>query len=145
MPPSSRSSGPISIVLQPTVFAGSVYGVTSQTATAPLARDRCRLPVWSASDGIQLSLRRVSSGPLLRDRTYDRRTPSRGPVWPEMAATRGKVEKPPGWGRDDKGSSPFPYLADLSAGIGTLRGRRLPGFTGPFPSTSRDKAVLFSC
>lgn len=40
----------------------------------------------------------------------------------------------------------FPYLADLSAGIGTLRlMRRLPGFTGPFPSTSHDKAVLFSC
>jgi len=40
----------------------------------------------------------------------------------------------------------YPYLADLSAGIGTLRfARRLPGFIGPFPSTSPDKAILFSC
>jgi hypothetical protein len=34
-----------------------------------------------------------------------------------------------------------PYLADRSAGIGTLRvKRRLPGFIGPYPSTSPDKA-----
>src|SRR3954451_3021621 len=43
--------------------------------------------------------------------------------------------------------TPFPYLADRSAGFGTLRpkGRRLPGFTGPIPSTHLDKAALFSC
>ena len=36
-----------------------------------------------------------------------------------------------------------PYLADTSAGVGTLRdcSRRLPGFTGPIPSTSLDKAI----
>ena len=43
--------------------------------------------------------------------------------------------------------TPFPYLADRSAGFGTLRStdRRLPGFTGPIPSTRLDKAALFSC
>jgi hypothetical protein len=43
--------------------------------------------------------------------------------------------------------TPFPYLADRSAGFGTLRpsDRRLPGFTGPIPSTRLDKAALFSC
>ena len=43
--------------------------------------------------------------------------------------------------------TPFPYLADRSAGFGTLRptDRRLPGFTGPIPSTRLDKAGLFSC
>jgi hypothetical protein len=43
--------------------------------------------------------------------------------------------------------TPFPYLADRSAGFGTLRpsDRRLPGFTGPIPSTHLDKAALFSC
>jgi hypothetical protein len=43
--------------------------------------------------------------------------------------------------------TPFPYLADCSAGFGTLRptDRRLPGFTGPIPSTRLDKAGLFSC
>lgn len=41
----------------------------------------------------------------------------------------------------------IPYLADRSAGFGTLRSRerRLPGFTGPSPSTHLDKAALFSC
>lgn len=36
-----------------------------------------------------------------------------------------------------------PYLADTSAGVGTLRdcSRRLPGFTGPIPSTALDKAI----
>ena len=43
--------------------------------------------------------------------------------------------------------TPFPYLADRSAGFGTLRfaDRRLPGFTGPSPSTPLDKAALLSC
>jgi hypothetical protein len=43
--------------------------------------------------------------------------------------------------------TPFPYLADRSAGFGTLRprDRRLPGFTGPIPSTRLDKAALLSC
>jgi len=43
--------------------------------------------------------------------------------------------------------TPFPYLADRSAGFGTLRStdRRLPGFTGPIPSTRLDKAALFNC
>jgi hypothetical protein len=43
--------------------------------------------------------------------------------------------------------TPFPYLADRSAGFGTLRptDRRLPGFTGPIPSTHLDKAALLSC
>ena len=36
-----------------------------------------------------------------------------------------------------------PYLAEISAGVGTLRdcSRRLPGFTGPIPSTALDKAI----
>ncbi len=43
--------------------------------------------------------------------------------------------------------TPFPYLADRSAGFSTLRSsrRRLPGFIGPIPSTRLDKAALFSC
>ena len=37
----------------------------------------------------------------------------------------------------------IPYLADTSAGVGTLRdySRRLPGFTGPNPSTALDKVI----
>lgn len=36
-----------------------------------------------------------------------------------------------------------PYLAEISAGVGTLRdcSRRLPGFIGPIPSTALDKAI----
>src|ERR687889_190746 len=43
--------------------------------------------------------------------------------------------------------TPFPYLADRYDGFGTLRptDRRLPGFTGPSPSTHLDKAALLSC
>src|SRR5262249_36250141 len=51
-------------------------------------------------------------------------------------------EKPPCVSKGEGRSLPFPYLADRSAGIGTLRFRRLPGFTGPSPSTSRDKASI---
>lgn len=36
----------------------------------------------------------------------------------------------------------IPYLADTSAGVGTLViVTRLPGFTGPNPSTSLDKVI----
>jgi hypothetical protein len=40
-----------------------------------------------------------------------------------------------------------PHLADCSAGIGTFScyiARRLPGFIGPFPSTSLDESS-YSC
>ena len=49
-------------------------------------------------------------------------------------------------------ASLLPYLADHSAGVGTLRRiptndvvhlGRLPGFIGPIPSTSLDKAAIW--
>lgn len=71
------------------------------------------------------------------------------PIQPEETAVhrgRGYEKTPmPEQGGECRCRSRIPYLADHSAGIGTLRSflkkrRRLPGFTGPIPSTSLDKA-----
>gem|GEM_PF-5657719 len=63
-----------------------------------------------------------------------------------------RIKKSPCLSRGMKAyASLLPYLADHSAGVGTLRRvptndvvhlGRLPGFIGPIPSTSLDKAAI---